>query len=84
MRGFLKERHSKTLTELYNALVEHHKNPSGRSEWVAPLDKAHRDLDKAVHAAYGWEYPLPEEQVLERLLTLNLERPAAEGSREKL
>ena len=33
-------------------------------------------LDAAVAAAYGWEWPLPDESVLERLLALNLERAA--------
>jgi hypothetical protein len=36
-----------------------------------------RDLDAAVAAAYGWPTDLPEEEVLSRLLTLNLERAAA-------
>ena len=53
-----------TLTNLYNA----------RPAWLANL---HRDLDAAVFAAYGWaEAPeeLEEEEVLERLLALNVRR----------
>jgi hypothetical protein len=38
------------------------------------LDQAHQRLDGAVHAAYGWPYPLRDEEVLERLLALNLSR----------
>lgn len=38
------------------------------------LTMAHEKLDAAVAAAYGWEAGLPDEQVLERLLRLNLER----------
>lgn len=52
-----------TLTKLYNR----------RPAWLARL---HEDLDRAVHAAYGWPHPLPDEEVLKRLLALNLERAA--------
>ncbi len=51
----------RTLTNLYNE----------RPAW---LDHAHRDLDAAVAAAYGWPADLPEEEALARLLSLNLER----------
>jgi type II restriction/modification system DNA methylase subunit YeeA len=50
----------RTLTNLYNE----------RPAW---LDNAHRDLDAAVAAAYGWPADLPEEEALSRLLALNLE-----------
>jgi hypothetical protein len=58
----LKER---TLTNLYNQ----------RPAW---LDLAHRALDAAVFAAYGWPPNLADAQVLERLLALNLERAGRE------
>jgi len=51
----------RTLTSLYNQ----------RPAWLA---NAHETLDRAVFAAYGWEWPLPDESILERLLALNLER----------
>ncbi|MBI4252058.1 MAG: class I SAM-dependent DNA methyltransferase [Candidatus Tectomicrobia bacterium] len=51
----------RTLTNLYNE----------RPAW---LDHAHRELDEAVAAAYGWEADLPEEEVLRRLLALNQAR----------
>jgi type II restriction/modification system DNA methylase subunit YeeA len=54
----------RTLTELYNQ----------RPTW---LDQAHEHLDKAVHAAYGWDYPLGREEILQRLVALNAERPRA-------
>ena len=57
----------RTLTNLYNA----------RPTWLAI---AHKSLDAAVFAAYGWpERPdeLADEMVLERLLALNLTRPEA-------
>ena len=51
----------RTLTNLYNA----------RPTW---LDLAHRRLDAAVLAAYGWPADLGGEALLERLLALNLAR----------
>lgn len=54
----------RTLTNLYNQ----------RPTW---LDMAHRELDAAVAAAYGWPADLSDEQVLERLFALNQERAAA-------
>ena len=67
--GFDAELKKRTLTNLYNA----------RPAW---LDNAHQALDAAVAAAYGWrDYTpdLPDEEILRRLLALNLERKAAEG-----
>jgi type II restriction/modification system DNA methylase subunit YeeA len=55
----------RTLTNLYNE----------RPAW---LDLAHRKLDAAVAAAYGWPAELSDEQILEKLLALNLERAAEE------
>jgi hypothetical protein len=69
----------RTLTNLYNA----------RPTW---LDNTHRKLDAAVFAAYGWPAApstgsgqgLTDEEILERLLALNLTRAdcgsAAAGS----
>jgi type II restriction/modification system DNA methylase subunit YeeA len=56
----------RTLTNLYNA----------RPAW---LDMAHKELDAAVAEAYGWMDYTPEmsdEEILRRLLALNLERSA--------
>jgi type II restriction/modification system DNA methylase subunit YeeA len=55
------EKKKRTLTNLYNA----------RPTW---LDLAHKRLDEAVFAAYGWPPTLSDEEILERLLALNLER----------
>jgi type II restriction/modification system DNA methylase subunit YeeA len=55
---------TRTPTNLYNE----------RPAW---LDNAHRDLDAAVAAAYGWPADIAEEEALARLLALNLERAAA-------
>ena len=51
----------RTLTNLYNA----------RPTW---LDQLHKALDEAVFAAYGWSADLSDEEILEKLLALNLER----------
>ena len=51
----------RTLTNLYN----------GRPTW---LDNAHGKLDTAVFAAYGWDATLSDEDILEKLLELNLSR----------
>ena len=51
----------RTLTNLYNA----------RPTW---LELAHKKLDEAVFAAYGWPSDLSDEEILEKLLALNLER----------
>ena len=55
----------KTLTNLYNAMPT----------W---LKMAHEKLDKAVFDAYGWPHSLSDEEILARLLALNLERAAGE------
>ena len=47
-----------------------------RPAWLA---NAHRKLDKAVFAAYGWPADLSDDELLAKLLALNLERVAKEG-----
>lgn len=64
--GFEAELKKRTLTNLYNT----------RPPW---LDMAHKALDTAVAAAYGWsDYTpeMPDEEILKRLLALNLARSA--------
>ena len=60
----LKALQKRTLTNLYNQ----------RPAW---LSMAHQQLDLAVANAYGWtDYSadMPDEEILKRLLALNLER----------
>ncbi|OYW85339.1 MAG: hypothetical protein B7Z22_08770 [Hyphomonas sp. 32-62-5] len=62
----------RTLTNLYNE----------RPAW---LDHAHRDLDRAVAAAYGWQADfdsgtLTEDEILKRLFELNQERAKMNAS----
>ncbi len=54
----------RTLTNLYNE----------RPTWLA---NAHRKLDEAVAAAYGWPADLSDDEILARLFALNQERAAA-------
>jgi type II restriction/modification system DNA methylase subunit YeeA len=81
-----------TLTNLYNALThyrdEYKNKMRDRGKWntvvkgiitldqIEELDYIHNELDTAVLAAYGWPHNLTDEQILERLLALNLERAA--------
>jgi hypothetical protein len=53
----------RTLTNLYNE----------RPAWLA---NAHKKLDEAVFAAYGWPADLSDDDSLAKLLTLILERAA--------
>lgn len=62
-----------TLTGIYNQLEKLRNSPDAAHP-VSALATAHDKLDQAVATAYGWEWPLNEDQVLERLLALNLER----------
>ena len=59
----------RTLTNLYNE----------RPTW---LDLAHKKLDAAVSAAYGWPADLSDEEILKRLLELNLSRASQESKHE--
>jgi hypothetical protein len=49
------------LTNLYNT----------RLTW---LELAHKKLDEATFPTYGWPSDLSDDEILERLLALNLER----------
>lgn len=57
----------RTVTNLYNE----------RPTW---LRLAHEKLDKAVLDAYGWPHDLSDEDILARLLALNLECSARQGA----
>lgn len=41
---------------------------------------AHRQLDEAVFAAYGWPAEISDDEILARLLELSLARAAAQGA----
>ena len=61
-----KKLEQRTLTNLYNE----------RPAWLAD---AHRRLDEAVFAAYGWSPDIADEDLLARLLELNLARAGTGG-----
>jgi len=63
-----KELKKRTLTNLYNE----------RPQWLA---NAHKALDEAVAAAYGWPADLSDDEILARLLALNLERAAKQSAK---
>jgi hypothetical protein len=76
-----------TLTRLYNVLealregralteAERAVHDAGLAGMLLEL---HRDLDRAVAGAYGWPEDLGEQDVLARLLALNLERREEES-----
>lgn len=68
--AYAAELKKRTMTNLYNA----------RPAW---LDNAHWALDAAVAQAYGWaDYTaeMPDDEILRRLLALNLARAAAEAT----
>ena len=69
-KGNEAELKKKTLTNLYNA----------RPAWLA---MAHEAIDKAVAAAYGWTDYTPDmsdDEILKRLLALNLSRTSSNGT----
>lgn len=59
--GYEADLKKRTLTNLYNA----------KPAW---LQNAHRQLDEAVATAYGWPADLTDDEVLAKLLALNLSR----------
>ncbi len=64
--GHERELSRRTLTNLYNA----------KPAWLV---HAHEELDQAVAEAYGWAgytASMPEDEILRRLLDLNMARPA--------
>ena len=76
-----KELKDYTLTNLYNALqvwrgLDSIKTKPAAADFAPRLDELHRTLDEAVCDAYGWGYDVleDEEEILRRLLALNLER----------
>ncbi len=80
----------RTLTNLYNAVVAYREGKLAPSranpaiDFAPRLAELHDVLDRAVLAAYGWDdladvirTPEGDEELLRRLLALNLERAAS-------
>ena len=64
------------MTKLYNDLTELRATRDSKSP-TYPMLLAHERLDAAVAAAYGWAWPMTDDEILAALLALNLERAAA-------
>lgn len=86
-RAALAEDDRLTMTGLYNlvaavragtlAAADEAKAVRARARIVAKL---HDDLDAAVAAAYGWEWPLAPAEIVARLVALNAARAAEEAA----
>lgn len=71
-----------TMTKLYNVLEKVHASESLSGSdrdiydagLVGVLRQIHDDLDSAVAGAYGWPDNLPDEEILGRLVALNIKR----------
>ncbi len=75
----------RTLTNLYNAMQVYRgqddiKIKRAAGDFAPRLDELHQALDHAVCDAYGWEHAIleDEEEILRRLLALNLQRAASQ------
>ena len=68
-KDHVKDLKQRTLTNLYNEMPT----------WLV---NAHKDLDEAVAAAYGWSADLTDEEILANLLNLNIDRASAAGAGE--
>jgi hypothetical protein len=81
------EKHGIELTKMYNvleklrageALTAKEKELHDRA-MISTLRQLHDDLDAAVADAYGWPWPMTDEEILERVVALNRERVAEEA-----
>lgn len=77
-----------TLTNMYNVLekvrAEEFLNDQEQTiheqGLVSILKQLHEELDNAVFDAYGWETTLSDEEILQRLVDLNIERTVEEAN----
>ena len=76
-----------TLTDMYNVLEKLRSGEALTAKerqvheqgLVSVLKQLHDELDLAVFDAYGWPSTLTDEEILERLVSLNAERAAEEA-----
>ncbi|MBK6533403.1 MAG: hypothetical protein IPF99_28590 [Deltaproteobacteria bacterium] len=74
------------LTDIYNVVVKLQRKAALTAEEETLADRAlahtlvdlHAQLDRAVLDAYGWPHEATDDELLGRLVTLNLERAAEE------
>ena len=70
-------KHLLDLEKELNPFALSHRLTAFINQRPAWLDLAHRRLDAAVLDASGWPHDRADEQILQRLLALNLEREPA-------
>jgi hypothetical protein len=76
------------LTDIYNVVVKLQRKAALTAEEETLADRAlahtlvdlHAQLDRAVLDAYGWPHEATDDELLGRLVTLNLERAAEEAA----
>jgi len=86
-RTALDETPSLTMTGLYNLVAAIRGGTLAAPDEAAAVKararivaKLHDDLDAAVAAAYGWNWPLAPAEIVARLVALNAERAAEEAA----
>jgi hypothetical protein len=80
-------RHGLGLTDIYNVLEKVRAGEALTTKdkalhdaaLVSTLKQLHDDLDAAVADAYGWPWPLPDAEILEKVVALNTQRAAEEA-----
>jgi hypothetical protein len=82
------EEHGLGLTDIYNVLEKVRAGETltakdkavHEAAMVSTLREIHDELDRAVADAYGWPWPLSDEEILERVVALNAARAAEEAN----
>jgi hypothetical protein len=80
-------KHGLGLTDIYNVLEKVRAGAALTTKdkalhdaaLVSTLKQLHDDLDAAVADAYGWPWPLPDAEILEKVVALNTQRAAEEA-----
>ncbi|MEZ5415459.1 MAG: type IIL restriction-modification enzyme MmeI [Opitutaceae bacterium] len=81
------QKHKLGLTDIYNVLEKIRTGETltvkdklvHDAALVSTLKHIHDDLDKAVADAYDWAWPMTEEEILDKVVTLNSARAAEEA-----
>jgi hypothetical protein len=87
LRKRAQQTHGLGLTDIYNILEKVRANETLTANdkaihdaaFVSTLKQIHDDLDRAVADAYAWPWPLPDSEILERVVALNAQRAAEEA-----
>ncbi len=82
------QQHGLGLTDIYNVLEKLRAGTALTTKeqalhdaaLVSTLKHLHDELDAAVADAYGWSWPLADEEILERVVALNAARAAEEAN----